>query len=49
MLRDRDVAREKVVQTLEDRTRQYQSQLDINASMTTHTTEETQRLKVEND
>jgi len=49
MLRERDSARERVVQTLEDRTRQYQSQLDRDSSFTTMSAEENQRLKVEND
>lgn len=49
MLRERDTTRERLVQTMEDRSRHYQDQIDRDASATSFSTEESSRLRTEND
>ena len=49
MLRDRDTAREKLVQTLEDRSRRQTEQLDRDISQNSQSVQDCQRLQTENE
>ena len=49
MLRDRDTAREKLVQTLEDRSRKQTEQLDRDISQNSQSVQDCKRLQTEND
>ena len=49
MLRDRDTAREKLVQTLEDKSRRQEEQLGRDLSLNSQSVQDCQRLKTENE
>ena len=49
MLRERDMAREKLVHTLEGKSRRAEEQLDRDTSLATQSVQDSQRLKTENE
>ena len=49
MLRERDSAREKLLHTLEDKSRTYEEKINNESSMHLQSQEDFNRMKVEND